>query len=101
MNHIIGKPIDSWLILGLFGQLCFTMRFVVQWIESERRKESIIPISFWIFSLMGSAILLTYAIYRKDPVFILGQAFGFAVYIRNLQFMIRAKAKANGLSFRQ
>ncbi len=94
MTHILGKPIDFWLIFGLLGQLCFTMRFVVQWIESERKKQSIIPVSFWIFSLLGSAILLAYAVYRKDPVFILGQAFGFIVYIRNLQFVIRNKANA-------
>lgn len=101
MNHVLGKPIDFWLIFGLFGQLCFTMRFLVQWIQSERRKESIIPVSFWIFSLMGSSILLSYAIYRKDPVFILGQAFGFIVYIRNLQFVIRGKAQSHGLSVRE
>ena len=100
MNHVLGKPIDFWLIFGLVGQLCFTMRFLVQWIQSERKKESIIPISFWIFSLLGSSILLAYAIYRKDPVFILGQSFGFIVYIRNLQFVIRGKAQAHGISVR-
>jgi lipid-A-disaccharide synthase-like uncharacterized protein len=91
MNLNIGKPIDFWLIFGLFGQLCFTMRFVVQWIASEKRKESIIPVSFWAFSLAGSMVLLIYAIYRKDPVFILGQAFGFTVYIRNLQLIFKKK----------
>jgi lipid-A-disaccharide synthase-like uncharacterized protein len=91
MNLNIGKPIDFWLIFGLFGQLCFTMRFVVQWIASEKRKESVIPISFWAFSLAGSLVLLIYAIYRKDPVFILGQAFGFTVYIRNLQLIFKKK----------
>jgi len=93
--NVIGKPLDFWLIFGLLGQLCFTMRFVVQWIQSERRQKSIIPISFWIFSLMGSAILLSYAIYRKDPVFILGQAFGFTVYIRNLQLIFKGKGKSD------
>jgi lipid-A-disaccharide synthase-like uncharacterized protein len=91
MNLNIGKPIDFWLIFGLFGQLCFTMRFVVQWIASEKRKESFIPVSFWAFSLAGSMVLLIYAIYRKDPVFILGQAFGFTVYIRNLQLIFKKK----------
>jgi lipid-A-disaccharide synthase-like uncharacterized protein len=67
------------------------MRFVVQWIASEKRKESIIPVSFWAFSLAGSMVLLIYAIYRKDPVFILGQAFGFTVYIRNLQLIFKKK----------
>jgi lipid-A-disaccharide synthase-like uncharacterized protein len=91
MNLSLGKPLDFWLIFGLIGQLCFTMRFVVQWIASEKRKESVIPVSFWTFSLLGSLILLVYAIYRKDPVFILGQAFGFTVYIRNLQLIFRKK----------
>jgi len=96
--NIIGKPFDFWLFFGLIGQICFTMRFVVQWIQSERRHKSIIPISFWVFSLMGSTILLTYAIYRQDPVFILGQAFGFTVYIRNLQLIFKEKDSAGGLS---
>jgi len=91
MNLDIGKPVDVWLIFGLIGQLCFTMRFVVQWIASEKRKESVIPVSFWTFSLLGSMILLVYAIYRQDPVFILGQVFGFTVYIRNLQLIFRKK----------
>lgn len=94
MNINIGKPLDFWLIFGLLGQLSFTMRFVVQWIASEKRKESVIPISFWAFSLLGSLILLIYAIYRKDPVFILGQAFGFTVYIRNLQLIFKKKNSA-------
>jgi lipid-A-disaccharide synthase-like uncharacterized protein len=93
--NIIGKPLDFWLIFGLFGQFCFSMRFVVQWIQSERYHKSVIPISFWIFSLMGSFILLTYAIYRKDPVFILGQSFGFSVYIRNLQLIAKERRKSD------
>ena len=95
MNINIGKPLDFWLIFGLLGQLCFTMRFVVQWMASEKRKESVIPVSFWAFSLMGSMILLIYAIYRKDPVFILGQAFGFTVYIRNLQLIFKNRDSAH------
>jgi lipid-A-disaccharide synthase-like uncharacterized protein len=79
----------------MIGQVCFTMRFVVQWLASERKKESVIPISFWAYSLMGSAILLTYAIYREDPVFIVGQTFGFAVYIRNLQFIFKKRESAD------
>jgi len=97
MDLNILKPINFWIIFGFIGQLCFTMRFVVQWFESERQKESIIPTSFWVFSLMGSIILLIYAIYRRDPVFIVGQAFGFTVYIRNLQFIFRGKEQKHGL----
>jgi lipid-A-disaccharide synthase-like uncharacterized protein len=96
MTINILKTIDFWIVFGMIGQVCFTMRFVVQWIASEKRKESVIPISFWAYSLMGSAILLTYAIYRKDPVFIIGQAFGFTVYIRNLQFIFKKKVSAGG-----
>ena len=91
MNINIGKPLDFWLIFGFVGQLCFTMRFAVQWYVTERKKESVIPISFWFYSIMGSAILLIYAIYRKDPVFILGQAFGFLVYFRNLHFIYKKR----------
>ena len=72
------------IILGLAGQLMFSTRFLVQWIASEKRKKSVVPISFWFLSLFGSFLLLIYAIYRKDIVFTLGQLFGFIVYIRNL-----------------
>lgn len=72
------------IILGLAGQLMFSARFLVQWIVSEKRKKSVVPISFWFLSLFGSFLLLIYAIYRKDIVFTLGQLFGFIVYIRNL-----------------
>jgi lipid-A-disaccharide synthase-like uncharacterized protein len=92
MNIHLGKPIDFWLFFGFVGQICFTMRFVVQWLATEKKKESVIPVSFWFYSIMGSAILLIYAIYRMDPVFILGQAFGFTVYIRNLHFIFKKKA---------
>jgi lipid-A-disaccharide synthase-like uncharacterized protein len=73
-----------WLAVGLVGQLLFTSRFLVQWIVSERRRQSVVPTAFWWLSLGGAALLLAYAIYRRDPVFILGQAFGFVVYTRNL-----------------
>lgn len=76
-----------WVGLGLFGQLLFSARFIIQWIASERKKRSIIPVSFWYFSLGGSALLLAYAIYRKDPVFILGQSVGAVVYVRNLRLI--------------
>ena len=72
------------IILGLAGQLMFSARFLVQWIASEKRKKSVVPVSFWFLSLFGSFLLLIYAIYRKDIVFTLGQLFGFIVYIRNL-----------------
>ena len=78
-----------WLVIGLGGQLLFAMRFLIQWIASEKRKKSVIPVSFWYFSLGGSLILLAYAIYSKDPIFILGQSLGFFIYLRNLILIYR------------
>lgn len=73
-----------WVLFGLAGQLLFTARFVVQWIASERAGRSTIPIAFWYFSIGGGVVLLSYAIYRADPVFILGQSMGVFIYARNL-----------------
>lgn len=83
--------IDFWLILGFFGQAMFTMRFLVQWISSEKRKESVIPVTFWYFSLGGGLILLFYAIHRMDPVFILAYLPGNFIYFRNLYFIHKKK----------
>lgn len=80
------------LALGFLGQACFSMRFLVQWIASERRKESVVPIYFWYFSVGGGLMLLTYAALRQDPVFIVGQAAGLFVYARNL-YLIWRKAR--------
>ena len=80
-----------WLILGFLGQFLFFLRFFFQWIVSEKKKESIIPLSFWYFSLGGGLILLSYAIYRRDPVFILGQSLGVLIYARNLYFIYKKK----------
>lgn len=82
---------DLWLIVGLLGQLLFSLRFFVQWLASEREKKSVIPVSFWYFSIGGSFLLLAYAIQRQDPVFILGQSMGFIIYIRNLVLIDREK----------
>jgi lipid-A-disaccharide synthase-like uncharacterized protein len=79
---------DGWVILGFVTQGFFTMRFVVQWIASERARKSVIPVAFWFFSIGGGVLLLAYALYRRDPVFIAGQALGLLVYIRNLYFII-------------
>ena len=72
------------MALGFIGQFCFSMRFIVQWLASEKSKESTIPFSFWIYSILGSSLLLVYAIYRKDPVFILGQLPNLLIYSRNI-----------------
>ncbi len=83
-----------WLGIGFLGQALFSMRFLIQWISSEKQKKSVIPIAFWYFSLGGGVTLLSYAIFRQDPVFILGQAGGLLVYSRNLYFVLRARRQA-------
>jgi lipid-A-disaccharide synthase-like uncharacterized protein len=82
------------ILIGYFAQLLFAMRFVVQWIASERAGRSVVPTAFWFFSIGGGVMLLGYALYRKDPVFIIGQAFGVFVYLRNLQFIMRHRESA-------
>jgi len=81
-----------WLGIGLLGQAMFSARFLIQWIASERRRESVIPVPFWYFSIAGGVVLLAYAIYRLDPVFILGQCAGVFIYVRNLYFIHRPSA---------
>jgi len=83
------------LVIGFTGQFFFFMRFFVQWIYSEKQRRSVIPVAFWYFSLLGSMCLLTYAILRKDIVFIVGQSTGFIIYIRNLYFIKKEKGKLN------
>ncbi|MEW6711333.1 MAG: lipid-A-disaccharide synthase N-terminal domain-containing protein [Candidatus Riflebacteria bacterium] len=82
---------NFWLIVGFAGQILFSLRFFVQWLASEKQKKSVIPVSFWYFSIFGSFLLLSYAIHRQDPVFILGQSMGFVIYIRNLVLIDREK----------
>lgn len=81
-----------WVMIGLGGQLLFTARFLVQWIASERAGRSIVPLAFWYLSIGGGLVLLAYAIFRKDPVFILGQSTGLFIYSRNL-WLIHAERR--------
>jgi lipid-A-disaccharide synthase-like uncharacterized protein len=83
-----------WIAFGLVGQLVFTGRFVVQWLSSEREKKSVVPVAFWYLSIAGGLALLTYAIHRGDPVFMLGQGLGLFVYVRNLQLIRRNAAES-------
>jgi len=78
-----------WIALGLIAQFIFFMRFFIQWLASERKGKSIIPVAFWYLSIAGSLMLLAYSIWRKDPVFILGQSMGALIYIRNLILIYR------------
>jgi lipid-A-disaccharide synthase-like uncharacterized protein len=89
-------PTDmAWLAVGFAGQALFSARFLLQWLASERARRSVVPVSFWYCSLGGGLILLCYALYKRDPVFILGQAAGMFIYGRNLFFVNQARSSPN------
>jgi lipid-A-disaccharide synthase-like uncharacterized protein len=83
-----------WVMFGLGGQLMFTARFLVQWLASERERRSVVPVAFWYLSIAGGLVLLAYAIYRRDPVFILGQSMGVFIYLRNLVLIHAERRRA-------
>jgi lipid-A-disaccharide synthase-like uncharacterized protein len=95
-NDVFVVKFDGWVLLGFVAQGFFTMRFAVQWIASERARRSVIPVAFWFFSIGGGALLLVYSLYRKDPVFIAGQALGLVIYFRNLYFIAIHRRTADG-----
>lgn len=99
-NLFRNVDIPLWLVIfGSAGQIIFTLRFVYQWIYSRSKGKSSLPIGFWIISLAGSSAIIAYGIFRKDPVLILGQSFGFVAYIRNVMIGTRRKpenVKTNG-----
>jgi len=80
-----------WLSVGFLAQGFFSMRFVVQWVATERRRQSVVPIAFWLFSLCGGLTLLTYALHRRDPVYVVAELAGTLIYLRNLYFVHRAR----------
>ncbi|MDX2159369.1 MAG: lipid-A-disaccharide synthase N-terminal domain-containing protein [Hyphomicrobiaceae bacterium] len=82
-----------WLAVGFVAQLMFSMRFIIQWIASERARASIVPEVFWYFSVAGGALLFAYAVYRLDPVFMLGQGSGLLIYARNIHLIWQEKAR--------
>jgi len=84
---------DAWIVLGFVAQFLFMMRFMVQWIASERAGRSIVPVAFWFFSIGGGALLFVYAISRKDPVFIAGQGLGLFIYFRNIWLILKEKKR--------
>ena len=92
---LVSFTLTVWIAVGFAGQLLFSMRFIVQWVVSERKGRSYIPMVFWYFSIAGGATLLTYAIQRQDPVFIAGQAFGLIIYVRNLVLISRERREAS------
>jgi lipid-A-disaccharide synthase-like uncharacterized protein len=97
-QDVFVSKLDWWLLLGFVAQGLFAMRFLVQWVASERAGRSVIPLAFWIFSICGGLLLLVYALYRKDPVFIAGQAFGVFVYLRNVYFVLRERKMATSVA---
>ena len=84
--------VNGWVLFGILGQILFGSRFIVQWVASERRKESTIPVAFWYLSLLGGLILFAYAFwYRQDIVFTIGQSAGVFIYVRNLMLIRRPR----------
>ena len=96
LHEVFVVQLDWWIALGFLAQWMFTMRFAVQWIASERAGHSVVPMAFWLFSIAGGLMLLIYALQRRDPVFIAGQAFGVFVYGRNLYFVLRDRLASSG-----
>lgn len=94
LHDVFVAQFNGWVLLGFVAQGMFTMRFVVQWLASERAKRSVVPVAFWFFSLGGGALLLIYAIQRQDPVFIAGQGLGLLIYIRNLWLIANERRAA-------
>jgi lipid-A-disaccharide synthase-like uncharacterized protein len=82
-----------WLTIGFLGQAIFTARFLVQWLVSEQKQDSVVPVAFWWLSLLGGVTLLAYAIFRRDPVIITGQSMGLVVYTRNLMLVNKASGR--------
>ena len=88
-----------WLSIGFLGQAFFSMRIIIQWLASERRKESVIPVAFWLFSIGGGVTLFAYALHRRDPVFMIGEAIGTMIYLRNLYLIWRKYRGVVGADF--
>ena len=93
VEGVLSKVRDPWFVVGMAGQFVFAARFVVQWLASEREKRVVIPVAFWWLSIAGGVVTLAYAAYRQDPVFMLAQAAGLGMYVRNL-FIHRGSVKA-------
>lgn len=83
----------TWIIIGFTGQAIFTARFLAQWVASERKGDSVVPLAFWWLSLFGGMTLLCYAAYKRDPVIIVGQSMGIFVYVRNLMLVDKKKKR--------
>ena len=101
LAHVVGGylydvffiRLDWWAWIGLAAQALFTGRFLVQWLASEKAGRSVMPFSFWILSILGGLLLLVYALFRRDPVFILGQSLGVIIYVRNIMFVMKERRR--------
>jgi lipid-A-disaccharide synthase-like uncharacterized protein len=92
LNQIsVAGHLNYWVLFGLLGQVAFSLRFIIQWLVSEQKKESVIPVAFWYLSLLGGIILFVYAVYRRDIVFTIGQGSGLIVYVRNIVLISKKK----------
>jgi len=93
-NVVFVEQFSLWIVFGFVAQVMFMMRFLVQWIASERARRSVVPVAFWFFSVVGGALLFIYAIQRQDPVFIAGQGAGLFIYLRNIWLIYRERREA-------
>ena len=93
LRTVFVDNLDAWAIVGFIAQGFFMMRFLVQWVASERVGRSIVPIAFWFFSIGGGLLLLVYSIVRQDPVYVAGQSFGLVIYFRNLWLIYNEKRR--------
>ena len=95
LHDVFVIKFDGWVILGFIAQGFFTMRFVVQWIASERARKSVIPVAFWFFSMGGGMMTLVYGIAKREPVIIIGQSMATVIYIRNIMLIVKHCGKAS------
>jgi lipid-A-disaccharide synthase-like uncharacterized protein len=98
VDRLIGALANPWVVFGFAAQFVFALRFLVQWIASERKRRSYVPVVFWYLSICGGLMLLTYAIQRRDPVFIAGQSLGVFIYLRNLILIYRRAGTYRGIA---
>ena len=96
LQNVFIEKFDFVAMIGLVGQALFTMRFLVQWLASEKAGRSVIPFAFWLFSVGGGIVLFAYSLWRRDPVFILGQGLGVFIYLRNIALVMKERRAEAG-----